>query len=312
MKRAIKNPLIRVYLALAIGIGGISFSAILVRLAEAPGPVTSFYRMAVASAVLAIPFYREVKTQGRLPAFGVKMAIFAGLFFGLDLAAWATGVVLSGATIPTLLGNTAPVWVGLGSWIFFKEKRILKFWGGLVLAFIGVILILGLDALQTARLELGAFYGLLAGVFYGGYFLFAQRSREHLGQLAFFWIACFSSGVVLLIFTILLQQPLMGYPLYTNIIFLAIGLIVQVLGWHTISYAQGQLPASLVSPTLLGQPVMTALLATIILHEGFTPLEVIGGVIVLLGIYTIHRSRSEQHLISDGEIHDQQIQYPTT
>ena len=292
MKRAIKNPLIRAYIALTIGIGGIGFSAILVRLAEAPGPVTSFYRMAVASAVLAIPFYREVKSQGQLPAFGVKMAVFAGLFFGLDLAAWATGVDLSGATIPTLLGNTAPVWVGLGAWVFFKEKRTFKFWGGLALAFIGVTLILGLDSLQTARLELGSFYGLLAGIFYGGYFLFAQRSREHLGQLAFFWIACFSSGVVLLVLTILLQQPLIGYPFDTYIIFLTIGLIVQVLGWHTISYAQGQLPASVVSPTLLGQPVMTALLATIILHEEFTPLEMVGGATVLLGIYTIHRSRS--------------------
>jgi len=292
VKRAIKNPLIRAYIALTIGIGGIGFSAILVRLAEAPGPVTSFYRMAVASAVLAIPFYREVKSQGQLPAFGVKMAVFAGLFFGLDLAAWATGVDLSGATIPTLLGNTAPVWVGLGAWVFFKEKRTFKFWGGLALAFIGVTLILGLDSLQTARLELGSFYGLLAGIFYGGYFLFAQRSREHLGQLAFFWIACFSSGVVLLVLTILLQQPLIGYPFDTYIIFLTIGLIVQVLGWHTISYAQGQLPASVVSPTLLGQPVMTALLATIILHEEFTPLEMVGGATVLLGIYTIHRSRS--------------------
>jgi drug/metabolite transporter (DMT)-like permease len=299
-----RNPLIRAYLALGIGIVGIGFSAILVRLADAPGPVTSFYRMAVAAAVLVIPFYREVKTQGRLPALGVKMAVFAGLFFGLDLAAWATGVDLSGATIPTLLGNTAPVWVGLGAWLFFKEQKTFKFWGGLALAFIGVTLILGLDALQTAHLELGSIYGLLAGIFYGGYFLFAQRSREHLSALTFFWIACFSSGFVLLIFTFLLNQPLTGYPTDTYLIFLAIGLIVQVLGWHTISYAQGNLPASVVAPTLLGQPVMTALLAAIILNEEFTPLEMVGGATVLLGIYTIHRSRRIQPPTYNGEIHD--------
>jgi drug/metabolite transporter (DMT)-like permease len=300
-----KNPLIRAYLALGIGILGIGFSAILTRLADAPGPVTSFYRMAIAATVLAIPFYKEVKTHERLSAFGVTMAVFAGLFFGLDTATWATGVVLSGATIPTLLSNTAPVWVGLGAWVFLKEKQGFMFWGGLVLALIGVTLILGLDALQATHVELGSLYGLLAGIFYGGYFLFAQRSREHLNALAFFWIACFSSAIILLVLTILLKQPLNGYSNKTYMLFLAIGLIAQLLGWHTISYAQGQLPASMVAPTLLGQPVMTALLATILLNEAFTPLEIIGGVTVLLGIYTIYRSRREQLPTTNGEIHDE-------
>ncbi len=299
-----RDPLIRAYLSLGIGIVGIGFSPILVRLADAPGPVTSFYRMAIAATVLAIPFYREVKTYGQLPAFGVKMAVLAGAFFGLDTATWATGVVLSGATIPTLLSNTAPVWVGLGAWVFLKEKQSFKFWGGLVFAFIGITLILGLDALQSAHLEFGSLYGLLAGVFYGGYFLFAQRSREHLSALAFFWIACLSSAVVLLISTILLNQPLSGYPASTYLIFLAIGLIAQLLGWQTISYAQGRLPASLISPTLLGQPLMTAILATIILKEAFTPPEMIGGATVLLGIYIIHKGQNEKQPTKDGGIYD--------
>jgi drug/metabolite transporter (DMT)-like permease len=290
----IKNPTIRAYFSLGIGTVGIGFSAILVRLAEAPGPVTSFYRMVIPVAVLAIPFYRRVKIHGPLPGFGVKMAIYAGLFFGLDLAAWATGVVMSGAANPTLLGNTAPVWVGLGALIFFKEKQTLKFWGGLALALIGATFIVGLDALQSATLGLGSFYGLLAGIFYGGYFLFVQRSRESLDVLSFFWIACFSAGITLLLLAFLLKQPLTGYSFITYIYFLAIGVIVQLLGWHVISYAQGHLPASLVAPTLLGQPVVTAILASVILNEEITILEIIGGLIILLGVYIVHRSRRDQ------------------
>jgi len=290
-----KNPTIRSYFAIGLGIIATSFSAIFVRLAEAPGPVTNFYRMGFATLILAIPFYRQVKNNGPLPAFGVKMAFYAGIFFGLDLASWGTGVMMSGATNPTLLGNTAPVWVGLGAIIFFKEKQGLKFWGGLGLALMGATLILGLDALQSSILGLGSFFGLLSGVFYGGYFLFVQRSREQLDVLSFFWIACFTASIVLLLISILLKQPIFGYSMNTYLIFLAMGLVVQLLGWHVITYAQGHLPASLVAPTLLGQPVVTAILAMFFLNEELTTLEILGGFTILLGVYIVHRSRRPNH-----------------
>ena len=139
-----KKTLLSSYLALGFGVVAISFSAIMVRTAEAPGPVSSFYRMVFPVVFLAIPFFRQKKSLGRLSGFGVKMAIWAGVFFGLDVAAWATGVVMSEATNPTLLANTAPIWVGVGALVFFKEKQSLGFWVGLVLAFSGAVLILGL------------------------------------------------------------------------------------------------------------------------------------------------------------------------
>ena len=101
------------YLALGIGILSLGFSAIFVRWADAPGPVASFYRMAIPVVLLAWPFYRRVKTRGRLPRRGLQFAVLGGLFFAADMAFWASGVVMSGATNPTLLANTAPLWVGL-------------------------------------------------------------------------------------------------------------------------------------------------------------------------------------------------------
>ena len=288
-----KKTRLYAYLALILGILAIGFSAIFVRLAGAPGPVTTFYRMSIAAVVLAIPFILKAKARGGLPILGVRMAVFAGLFSGLDLALWATGVVLSGATNPTLLANTAPVWVGLGAWVFFKEKQTLGFWGGLVVALTGATLILGVEVFQSADLGLGSFYGLLAGVFYGVFFLFSQRGREYLDSLSFFWISSFTSGVVLLVFTILLKQPLLGYPTNTYLIFLAFGLVVQVLGWFAIAFAQGHLPASLVAPTMLGQPVITAILAVPILGERITVWGALGGAAVLIGVYIVHRSRRD-------------------
>ena len=279
------------YLALGIGILSLSLSAIFVRWANAPGLVTSFYRMAIAVVLLAWPFYRRVRTKGSLPRRELQVAVLGGLFFAGDLALWATGVVLSGATNPTLLANTAPLWVGLGALVLFRERLSATFWAGLLLAMTGAVVILGLDGLRAASFEVGTLFGLLAGVFYGGYFLITQRGRETLDSLTYFWPAAVSSTLGLLILSLAFRQPLTGYPALTYLNFLALGVVPQVFGYLAINYALGYLPASTVAPTMLGQPVVTAILAGLLLGEAFSLWQVLGGITVLAGVYVVHRSR---------------------
>ena len=282
------------YLGLAVGILSIGFSAILVRWAGAPGTVVSLYRMAVPVVLLAAPFYRRVNLLGGLPRRGVQIAMLGGVLFAGDLALWASGVMLGGATNPTLLANTAPVWVGLGSLIFFKESLGVRFWVGLALALGGAILILGLDTLRTATLGLGTWLGLMSAFFYGGYFLVTQRGRESLDPLSYFWLAALSSTLTLLALSFALGQPLTGYSTFTYLNFLALGVVVQIVGWLAINYAQGYLPASTVAPTMLGQPVVTAGLAALLLGERISAWHMVGGVMVLAGVYAVHRSRQKK------------------
>ena len=290
-----RNPQLLAYLALGIGSLNIGFSAIFVRWAHAPGAVAGFYRVAIAALLMTWPFSRRVKARGRLPRRGIRFALLGGLFFAADLGFWATGVVLSGATNPTLLANTAPLWVGLGALVIFREKLTATFWVGVLVAMCGAALILGLDALRAASFGLGSLFGLLSGIFYGGYFLITQRGRETLDPLTYFWPAALSSALSLLLVCLALRQPLTGYPLRTYVIFLGMGLVNQVLGYLCINYALGHLPASRVAPTMLGQPVFTALLAWALLGEALVGWQVMGGAAVLVGVYTVHRSRQPTH-----------------
>jgi drug/metabolite transporter (DMT)-like permease len=279
------------YLALGAGIITISFSAIFVRWAGAPGTVTSLYRMAIAALLLTWPVYRQNHTRENLPRLGVRTAVLGGLFFAGDLALWSTGVVLSGATNPTLLANTAPLWVGLGALIFFRERLGTRFWIGLFLAMSGALLILGLDALQAAALGVGTLLGLLAAIFYGGYFLITQRGRQSLDSLTYTWLTALSASIVLLVLSLVLGHPLTGYSTFAYLNFLALGVVVQVLGWLAINYTQGYLPASIVATTMLAQPVVTGLLAVLLLGEDLSLWQVLGGITVLAGVYIVHRSR---------------------
>ena len=82
-----------------------------------------------------------------------------------------------------------------------------------------------------------------------------------------------------------------GYSTQTYLAFLAAAIVSQTGGYLAVGYALGHLPASLVAPTMIGQPVVTALLAIPLLGEALITSQWLGGLSVLVGIYLVHRSR---------------------
>lgn len=171
--------MLRAYVALGIGALGLSFSAIFVRWAGAPGAVTGFYRMAIALVILAPFFVRAIRLNGAPPARLAGLAFLAGLFFTGDLAAWNTSVLMTTAANATLLANTAPIWVALGTLLILRRPLSNAFWVGLTLALLGTALISGADfLLRPARAGAGDLLALLAGFFYGGFYLATGEARQ--------------------------------------------------------------------------------------------------------------------------------------
>jgi drug/metabolite transporter (DMT)-like permease len=199
--------------------------------------------------------------------------------------------LLSGATIPTLLANTAPLWVGLGAWLIFREELTKLFWTGLLIALSGSSVVLSLATRTGVEMGSGSLLGLLAGIFYAGYILCTQRGRESLDSITYFWIAAVSSVGFLLLYIFITGIPLTGYSSQTYISFIAMGVFSQAIAYLAINYALGYLPATIVSPTLLGQPVLTAILAGPLLGERITLWQMLAGLVVLIGILVVHRSR---------------------
>ena len=283
----------KAYLAFAIGILALGFSAIFVRAADAPGTMTAFYRMAIGSALVVLPFSNQVRREPVSQKKGaIWLAILGGIFFGLDLSFWTTGIVMSGAAIPTLMANTAPVWVGLGALFIFGERQHKNFWVGLLVAMLGAAIILSQDFSRAANIGIGSALGLCAAVFYGAYYLVTQRARVHVRTLPYFWITTTSSAVFLLIVNLIFGHSFINYDKTTFLNFLGIGVFVQVSGWLAINYAQGYFSAPIIAVTLLAQPVLTAILAWLFFGEAFTPWQLIGGLAVIAGVYLVHHSRA--------------------
>ena len=283
-------------LALISLVGGVlilGFAAIFVKWSAAPGPVTALYRMLIGAAVLTPAFLAKRRTSSpALPRRGVMVALLGGAIFGADMAIWMTAVSISGATLPTLMANTAPLWVGVGSLVIFRERQSAGFWVGLVVAMAGVVLVFGHNLPEGSGTARGMALGLVAALFYAGFVLATQEGRRHLDTLTFLYISTLGAAGTLLVINLAMRNVLAGFDGRTYLAFLALGTLVQCLGWLLINYSQGYLRASLVAPVLLGQPVLTALLAIPLLGEALTPWHVVGGLTVLAGVYTVIWSRN--------------------
>ncbi len=284
-----KSATLPAYLALVAGIFIIGTSAILVKFANLPGIVSGFYRVAIASAVLLPAFFYKNKGV-KLPIWNnLKFILLGGILFGTDIGLWNTSILMTTAAKATLLSNNAPVWVGLGAAILFKEKLTKKYWAGLVLALLGMSIILGIDKLGREALNLGDVLAFSTSFLYAGVMLSTQKARTRVDTLTFSALYTATAALTLLPIALLTKQRMSGFSSQTWAALLGLGLGPQVIGWLLINYALGHLRASHVSVSLLGQPVVTAILGVVILGEGLTVPQIVGGVLALTGIYLVNQ-----------------------
>ncbi len=284
------NKSLLAYLALGIGIFSLSFSAMFVRWADAPGPVTAFYRL-FFSIFLLLPFFlARINANPSLRTRSVIFPLLAGVFTACDLGLWTTSLSFTTASNATLLGNTAPLWVALGTWLILKQKLSSAFWRGLTITLLGAALIMGTDFLLHPRFGVGDAMAIGTGVFYGGYFLFTERSRTHFDPVGHIWLVGIGASITLFVINMALRYPLTGYPAQTWFVFLSTAIVSQLIGYMALAYALGHLPASVVSPTMVLQPIVTTLLAIPLLGEIPTIWQGIGGAIALVGIYMVNQA----------------------
>ena len=297
--QVVTSPRLKAYLALALAVAGITWSAIFVRWAGVPGTASAFYRVLIAGAVL-IPWRCARGGPRRGPASTVEaapttaaawLAVAGGVFFALDVALWNTAVMSTRAAVASVLGNNTPFFVGMMSWVILRRRPRASFWIGLALALAGCLLIMSADlrAGGPAGNLTGDLLALIASVFFAAYLMTTERIRASMDTLTFNTLAIAGSIVTLLVACVVMGVPLSGYPPRAWLAFAGLGLISQLMGYFALVYALGHLPATVTSVGLLAQVPGTALLAMVLLGEPLSGLQIVGGAIVLGGIYVVNR-----------------------
>jgi drug/metabolite transporter (DMT)-like permease len=280
----------RAYAALAAAVFAMSWSAIFVRWAAVPGSASAFYRVLIASAVL-VPLWAARGPARSLEWPSVRLALAGGVFFGFDLAFFNAAVLRTTAATAVLIGNCAPVLVGLATWLLFRSRPTGQYWIGLALALAGCALVVWTNALSSGRpgSSGGELFALGAAVFWAAYMMTTEQARARMDTLTFNTLAIAGSVVTLLVICLGMGVPLTGYSGRTWAWLFALGLISQFAAYFALVYALGHLPATVTSAANLGQVPLTALLAVPLLGERLSAAQAGGGLLVLVGIYVVSK-----------------------
>ena len=269
--------------ALALGLLLVSacvlgLAPILVRLTETGPAAAGFWRFAFALPLLFVLTARPGGGGAGRPS---KWMMLAGLFFVLDLGFWHYGIVMTSVANATVLCNLTPVVVTLFGWIVFRETPARLFILALALAMGGAFaMAAGANGQQGTNPLLGDLFSLSVALWYSGYFLAVKAARNTAGAMQVTLWATLMGAPLLLVVALLLGEDVVPATAAGWGACVAMGL-VHVLGQGGVAWALGKLPASITAVTILIQPVVAALLGWWIFGETLTPIQALGGALVL-------------------------------
>ena len=281
-----KKALIRV----GIGVLLLGTGPIFVKFAKANGTQVAFYRLLFACVMLTLPVLLTSKNEKQ--AFNkdksILWLILGGISFAINVGLWCSALNYTSASVVTLLDNTAPIWVGLFSWLVLGKKQTHFYWWGLGLTITGSILLVGSSPVSfNSQQFLGNMLSLASGISYAAYILITQQARRTIPSLKYSWLVSSIGALFLFIYgsaTGVLEQTL---SLQEYLFIFLMSLSSQVIGWFLVNDVLGKLPATVVSVTLVGQPIIVTILGVFILREIPTFLQIIGGITCLIGIILV-------------------------
>jgi drug/metabolite transporter (DMT)-like permease len=270
-------------LALAFGILCISIFPILVKLRLTPGLISAFYRMAISLSLL-LPYVLFTKKLILPNNKNLILGVLCGVLFASDVAVWNIAIQNSSATQASLLVNLAPLWVGIISYVFLNTKPATNFWIGTTVALFGMAMLVGFKFFLELDFDTAFILAVLAGVLYSIYLLVSKKVLSQMDVLSFMTISLLSSSVFLGVVCALLDEPFFGFSDTGWLVLFIQAVVCQLTAWLSISYATQHMRTTRVSLSLLGQAVLTSVLAWFFLDEKITLNMIIGGLILLLGI----------------------------
>lgn len=216
--------------------------------------------------------------------------VLAGIALALHFALWIASLSYTTVASSVLLVDTTPFFIGLASHWMLGKPCSRMFWAGLAVAFLGGLVIFHGDWSQSQNSMRGNVLALAGALAMAAYLLLGARARQKLSLIAYVWPVYGVAAVVLLAVCSAVGTPLTGFSSNTYIFLFLLGLIPQCIGHTTYNWSLRWLSPALVALIGLAEPVGASILAFFILHERLTALKLIGGGIVLLGIYWATRS----------------------
>lgn len=301
------SPPVSPLVALAVAIVAISTGAVLVRLSTAPSAVAAFYRVLFTTLpLLPVAVWRYRSAFRRLDAHDLLGAALAGVALAVHFAAWFESLEWTSVAASVTLVQSQPLFVALGAYLLLRERLTRRMVAGILVA------VAGMTTMSTADLLGGVLVGsdpllgnalaVLGAVMAAGYVLAGRSLRQRVALVPYVVIVYGVCTACLFVIALLQGGPLLDYPAREWLIFVGLAVGPGLLGHTVINWTLAHLESSVVSVSLLGEPVGATLLALVLLAEAPTAFTVVGGVVILAGIYVTAADRERAATADTGGV----------
>lgn len=271
----------------------ISLSPVLVKVAAADGvgpTAIAFWRTGIG-ALLLFTLASAGRRRLRLKPGAFVFSLLAGVFFFVDLACWHRSIVLVGAGMATILGNTQVFATAVLGRAIFGEKLGLRFVLAAVAAFVGVVLLVGVGSRDVRFNPVylrGVALGLATALAYAAYIISLKKgnARPKPPDLIVFmaWTSAFSAAFLgpAAVFE---QGSFLPAGAGGVAALLGLGILIQVAAWLLITGALPAVPTARAGLVLLLQPVLATGWGVLLFEEKLGPLQVLGAVVTIAAMY---------------------------
>jgi drug/metabolite transporter (DMT)-like permease len=288
------NPTLRLFIGAAL----ISLSPVWVKLVNVPPSTSGFYRVLFGGAALVI-YLLVTRRRLHMTRQTWSLLIIASVFLSLDLWFWHRSVIYIGPGLSTLLANFQVFIMMIVGIVFLRQMPRPVQMFAVPLAFLGLILIIGLDwdALPNDY-KLGVIFGLLTAAAYASYLLTLRKVRETstfrvpTREMAVVSVIC----AVMLAATVLVEGQSLAIPTIEDMGWLvAYGVLSHCLGWLFIVSSLSEVSTVEAGLALLLQPTLSFVWDVLFFSRPMTAMELLGAGIALIAIYLgTARSTSKQ------------------
>lgn len=249
--------------------------------------------------LVALPFYllmlvwllREPTTVKPAPAALAGIALLG--FMGYYLSSWLDmqGLNYVSAQLERLTLYTYPIMTTLLGWLFLREAITRRILLALVLTYSGVMLLYGHEArLEGGQVTLGVLLVMAAALIFAFYVVFSKGLIGRFGSRLFTSIAMLFSTVFVCVHFLLTHQvsDLLVSPAAWSYAVL-LGIFSRVLPSFMVSEAIGRIGAARTSIVGTSGPIITILLAVVLLGEPFGWFQLAGMGLVMTGVAALGR-----------------------
>ena len=283
----------KVPFALFVAVLGVSASAPLVKLAEAPAAAVAAYRM-LFSTLLLLPVV-ALAHRGELAGMrrsDLLHCLAAGTLLGFHFLAWFVSLDYTTVASSVTLATLQPLFAFVLAYFMFGERLRPRAFAGAMLSIAGAMVIGWGDIAVSGMALLGDALALLGAALATGYFFAGYRARQHLSLNAYTFVVYATAAAVLTLYCLVFDVPLSGYPEADWAVFAALAVFPTLLGHSVFNWSMRYVSATVISVVILCEPIGASALAWLMFGTLPQASHYIGGAAVLAGVLVFMRYRN--------------------